>query len=609
MTAAVDSEKFLPALTQGPGVYQMLDADGETLYVGKAKNLKVRVSSYFRSKSTGVKTRVLMTKTVDIQITATESETEALLLEQNLIKNLKPAYNILLRDDKSYPYIFLTDSEAFPALGMHRGLRKKSVRYFGPFPSAGAVRETLHLLQKSFLVRQCDDSYFKNRSRPCLQYQIKKCKGPCVDLVRPEEYAEDVRHTQMFLEGKDRQIINELTQKMEQAAQLHEYERAAQLRDQTISLRRIQEQQYVSGRTGDVDVIAGLVKPLGSCVQVLFVRAGRILGSRSYYPKMKMQVSIEELLEAFLPQFYLGERLKHRIPREIILGSCLSDDGVLREVFERSAGFKVRIAWNVRGERARWVKLAAKSAEKNLLGHHASKMDYRGRLLALQNALQMDSLPQRMECFDVSHSSGEATVASCVVFDREGPLKSDYRKFNISGITAGDDYAAMTQALQRRYKKLKSDLNKMPDLLLIDGGKGQLRIAEDVLAALGVTGVMLVGVAKGSARKPGLESLFIAGSSTEIVLSADSGALHLVQHIRDEAHRFAITSHRLARGKKRKRSSLERIPGIGPKRRRELLNFFGGLQEIERASQEEMARVPSISNALAEQIYANLHNE
>ena len=609
MIAAVDPEKFLPALTQSPGVYQMLDADGETLYVGKAKNLKERVSSYFRSKSTGVKTRALMAKTVDIQITATESETEALLLEQNLIKNLKPTYNILLRDDKSYPYIFLTDSEVFPALGMHRGLRKKSVRYFGPFPSAGAVRETLHLLQKSFFVRQCDDSYFKNRSRPCLQYQIKKCKGPCVDLVRPEEYAEDVRHTRMFLEGKDRQVINELTQKMEQAAHRHEYERAAQLRDQTISLRRIQEQQYVSGRTGDVDVIAGLVKPLGSCVQVLFVRGGRILGSRSYYPKMKMQMSIEELLEAFLPQFYLGERLKHRIPREIILGACLPDDGVLRDVFEKSAGFKVRIAWNVRGERARWVKLAAKSAEKNLLGHHASKMDYRGRLLALQNALQMDSLPQRMECFDISHSSGEATVASCVVFDREGPLKPDYRKFNISGITAGDDYAAMAQALRRRYEKLKSDLNKMPDLLFIDGGKGQLRIAEDILAALGVTGVMLVGVAKGSARRPGLESLFIAGSSTEIALSADSGALHLVQHIRDEAHRFAITSHRLARGKRRKRSSLEQIPGIGPKRRRELLNFFGGLQEIKGASQEEMARVPTISNALAEQIYANLHNE
>lgn len=587
----------------------MLDAEGATLYVGKAKNLKSRVASYFRSKSVGAKTRALMIRTVDVQITATQSETEALLLEQNLIKSLKPTYNILLRDDKSYPYIFLTQDDQFPALGMHRGLRKKTVRYFGPFPSATAVRETLHLLQKSFLIRQCDDSYFRNRSRPCLQYQIKRCKGPCVGLVKPQEYAEDVRHTRMFLEGKDRQIIKELTTQMEQAAAQLEYERAAQLRDQTISLRRIQEQQHVSGRVGDVDVIAGLVRPLGSCVQVLFIRAGRILGSRSYYPKMNMQVTETELLEAFLPQFYLGEGAKHPIPREIILGTGLLDDGVLESVFEKTAGYKVRIAWNVRGERARWVKLATKSADNNLQGHHAARMDYRGRLLALQKALQMDSMPKRMECFDISHSSGEATVASCVVFDQDGPLKSDYRKFNIADITAGDDYAAMAQALQRRYKKLRSVPGKMPDVLLIDGGKGQLRIAEDILAALGVVGVTLVGVAKGSTRRAGLERLFVAGSGTEIVLSADSGALHLVQHIRDEAHRFAITGHRLARGKKRKRSSLEQISGIGPRRRRELLNFFGGLQEIVSASQEEIARVPSISHLLAAQIYASLHNE
>ncbi len=599
----------MSALTQGPGVYQMLDATGKTLYVGKAKNLKNRVSSYFRLKSVGIKTQALVSKISDIQVTATESETEALLLEQNLIKNLKPSYNILLRDDKSYPYIFLTDNEQFPSIGIHRGSRKKSINYFGPFPSASAVRETLHLLQKSFLIRQCDESYFKHRKRPCLQYQIKRCKAPCVDLVSVDEYQEDVRYTKMFLKGEDRQIVKELIIKMEQSAQLLEYEKAAKFRNQITSLRKIQEQQYVAGRTGDVDVLAGIVSSCYCCIQVLFIRSGRILGSRTYYPKINMQMSGIELMEAFIPQFYLRERAKQRMPKEILVNSKLLDVSILEDVLSKYAEFKVKISCNVRGDRARWVKLAIKSAEKNLLGHYASNMHYKNRLLALQQALQLASIPKRMECFDISHTCGESTVASCVVFDQNGPLKSSYRKFNISGITGGDDYAAMAVALRRRYNKIKSEPCNIPDVIFIDGGKGQLRIAEDVLASLDIDGVILIGVAKGDARKPGLESLFIAGSSFEVVLETDSGALHLVQHIRDEAHRFAITSHRLARGKKKKSSLLEQIPGVGPKKRKELLTFFCGLQELKAASTEEIARVPLISNILAEQIYAVLHNE
>jgi excinuclease ABC subunit C len=550
-----------------------------------------------------------MEKAADVQVTVTGSETEALLLEQNLIKSLKPPYNILLRDDKSYPFIFLTEKDSYPALGLHRGAKRKGVRYFGPFPNVSTVRETLNLLQKSFRVRQCDESHFKNRSRPCLQYQIERCKAPCVGLVSEQEYAEDVRHTSMFLEGKDREIITELTTQMERASETLDFEKAAELRDQVIHLRRVQEQQYVSGHSGDVDVVAGLISPIGICVQVLFIRGGRILGSRSYYPKVNMVTSVSELLGGFIPQFYLAGSAQHQIPREIITNAELEDETMLRVALEQTANRKVQLSARVRGDRARWLQLAVNNAEQNLQGRYASNMDYAGRLKALQSDLSLDDAPKRMECFDISHSSGESTVASCVVFDDNGPLKSDYRRFNISGITAGDDYAAMQQALTRRYKRLKSGEGKLPDILFIDGGKGQLRMAEDVLTELDVKGVLLVGVAKGVTRKAGLESLFMAGRSDEIVLPPDSPALHLIQHIRDEAHRFAITSHRQARGKTRRTSPLEAIPGVGPKRRRELLTFFGGFQEIERASVEEIAKVPGISKQMAEEIYAALRNE
>lgn len=604
-----DSKTFLTELTRRPGVYQMLDDAGKVLYVGKAKNLKNRVSSYFRNTGLSIKTQSLMAKAVDVQVTVTASETEALLLEQNLIKSLKPPYNILLRDDKSYPFIFLTDQHEYPSLGLHRGAKRKNVRYFGPFPNVSAVRETLSLLQKSFKVRQCDESHFKNRSRPCLQYQIERCKAPCVEYISKQAYAEDVRHTRMFLEGKDREIITELTTQMEQASAALDFEKAAELRDQVIHLRRVQEQQYVSGHSGDVDVVAGLVSPMGICVQVLFIRAGRILGSRTYYPKVNMVSSLAELLSGFIPQFYLAGSAQHQIPKEVILNAELEDEAMLADALAQSASHKVQLTSRVRGDRARWLQLAINNAEQNLQGRHASNLDYAGRLSALQAALELSESPKRMECFDISHSSGESTVASCVVFDDNGPLKSDYRRFNISGITGGDDYAAMQQALKRRYKRLKSGEGKLPDILFIDGGKGQLRMAEDVLAELDVNGVLLVGVAKGVTRKAGLESLFMAGRSDEIVLPPDSPALHLIQHIRDEAHRFAITSHRQARGKTRRTSPLESIPGVGPKRRRELLTFFGGIQEVERASAEEIAKVPGISKSMAEEIYASLRNE
>jgi len=606
---AFDSKTFLAELTRRPGVYQMLDEAGKVLYVGKAKNLKNRVSSYFRNTGLSIKTQSLMGKAKDVQVTVTGSETEALLLEQNLIKSLKPPYNILLRDDKSYPFIFLTDKDNYPALGLHRGAKRKNVRYFGPFPNVSAVRETLSLLQKSFKVRQCDESHFKNRSRPCLQYQIERCKAPCVEYISEQDYAEDVRHTRMFLEGKDREIITELTVQMEKASETLDFEKAAELRDQVIQLRRVQEQQYVSGHSGDVDVVAGLVSPMGICVQVLFIRGGRILGSRSYYPKVNMVNDLSELLGGFIPQFYLAGSSQHQIPKEIILNAELEDEVMIREALEQTVNRKVLFTSKVRGDRARWLQLAVNNAEQNLQGRHASNMDYAGRLNAVQAALSLDDIPKRMECFDISHSSGESTVASCVVFDENGPLKADYRRFNITGITGGDDYAAMQQALKRRYKRLKAGEGKLPDILFIDGGKGQLRMAEDALAGLEINEVLLVGVAKGVTRKAGLESLYMAGRSDEIVLPPDSPALHLIQHIRDEAHRFAITSHRQARGKTRRTSPLESIPGVGPKRRRELLTFFGGIQEIERASAEEIAKVPGISKIMAEEIYASLRNE
>jgi excinuclease ABC subunit C len=604
-----DSKAFLQTLTSRPGVYRMRDAAGTVIYVGKAKNLKKRVSSYFRRQGLAPKTVALVANIQSIEVTVTRTENEALLLENNLIKSLRPRYNILLRDDKSYPYIFLSDDE-FPRLGFHRGKRDSKGHYFGPYPSASAVRESLNLLQKLFPVRQCEEHFYRNRSRPCLQYQIKRCSAPCVDIVTKERYAEDVRHAVMFLQGKDNAIIDELVTRMEQASASLEFEQAAHYRDQIINLRRVQEKQYVMGEGGDLDVVAARVRNGVGCVQVFFIRGGRNLGNKSYFPSHTAQSNESDLLQAFLPQYYLAEgRSGSSLPAEVIISASLPEQKLLEQVLSEKAGRKLILSPSVRGDRARWLELAVTNAEQALNSHLAAKANVYARFEALQEAFSLEELPQRIECFDISHTMGEATVASCVVFDTNGALKSDYRRFNIEGITPGDDYAAMKQALMRRFKRLKEGEGKYPDILLIDGGKGQLTQAEEVMEELQVVGVMLIGVAKGPGRKPGLEQLILSGQAQPTILPADSPALHLVQQVRDEAHRFAITGHRQRRAKTRRTSVLEGIPGLGPKRRQQLLKQFGGLQEVARAGVEELTKIKGISRQLAQSIYNVLHNE
>jgi excinuclease ABC subunit C len=600
-----DYKAFLKTLTTRPGVYRMLDAEGTVIYVGKAKNLKRRVSSYFSRHDSSPKTRSMVSRIRNIEIAVTNTENEALLLENNLIKALRPRYNILLRDDKSYPYIYLSDDE-FPRLSLHRGRRSKKGRYFGPYPSAAAVRESLNLLQKLFPVRQCEESFYRNRQRPCLQYQIKRCSGPCVELIDRESYREDVRHAVMFLEGKDNAIIDELVRKMEAASAALDFERAARYRDQIANLRRVQEKQFVMGGGGDLDVIAVALKDGVGCVQVFFIRNGRNLGNKSYFPQHTAEADSAEILAAFISQYYLGGS-EHPIPGEILISEHLPEQALLEQVLSEQAERKVSLSDRLRGDRARWLQLARTNAEQALSSHLATRQNIINRFEALREALGLDELPQRIECFDISHTMGEATVASCVVFDTNGAVKSDYRRFNIEGITPGDDYAAMEQALTRRFKRLKEGEGKYPDILLIDGGKGQLRQAEKVLEELQVIGVILIGVAKGPTRKPGLEQLILSGHSTPIILPPDSPALHLIQQVRDEAHRFAITGHRQRRAKARRTSSLEGIPGLGPKRRQQLLRQFGGLQEVARAGVEDLMVIKGISRKLAQSIYDAFH--
>ena len=609
MNDSFDHQTFLKNLTQRPGIYRMLDDEERVLYVGKAKNLRNRVSSYFRTTALDNKTLALVARICNVEVTITSSEAEALLLEQNLIKELKPPYNIEFRDDKSYPFIYLSSADSYPRLGFHRGAHNRKGRYFGPYPSAGAVRDSLNILQKVFRVRQCEDTFFKNRSRPCLQYQIKRCSGPCCDLVSVEDYQEDVQMATLFLEGKNQELVKEYANKMEVASKELNFEKAALYRDQMSHLRRIQEQQYVVGKQGDIDVIAAGVNPGGVCIQTMFIRGGRLLGNKTFFPKTRLQPSEEEMLSAFIPQFYLPSHGQREIPRELVLSEKIEDKLLLTRALEEKANKKVRIADRVRGFRARWVNLALTNAKQSLGTHLADKQNIYQRFEALQEGLALDDLPQRLECFDISHSSGEATVASCVVFDTGGPVKSDYRRFNIDGITPGDDYAAMAQALSRRYTRIKSGEGVLPDVLFIDGGKGQLHEAEKILEELQLSDVTVVGVAKGVTRKAGLESLFVSGRTDAVHLSPDSAALHLIQQIRDESHRFAITAHRQRRAKKRKESPLEGIEGIGPKRRRALLRHFGGLQQVESAAAEEIAKVEGIDQKLAKLIYASLHND
>lgn len=623
--APFDIDEFLKSLTGRPGVYRMLGGNGEVLYVGKALNLKKRVASYFHhAGSNSPKTQALVEQIRGIEVTVTHTENEALILENNLIKQFKPRYNILLRDSKGYPYIFLSSEQDYPRLEIHRGTRREKGRYFGPYPSVSAARESLNLLQRVFRIRPCEDGFFNNRSRPCLQYQINRCSGPCVGIIDKDAYQQDIRHVIMFLEGKNPEIIDELVKRMETASNELDFERAAAYRDQIANLRRVQERQYVDSEHGDTDVIAAVTRNGIGCVQVFYIRAGRNLGNKTFFPHLPGDASAEDILSAFIPQYYLslpaensGVAESKVIPPEILISHALDDVSVLEEELGRQAAHKVTISHNLRGQRAHWLQMAVVNAEHSLAQQLASKGTTRQRLLALQQLLDLDHLPARLECFDISHTMGEAPVASCVVFDANGPLKSDYRRFNITGITPGDDYAAMRQALLRRYTRLKKGEGKLPDILFIDGGRGQVAQAESVLEELQIADVLILGVAKGPGRKPGLESLIPASShsiglsapGTPLILPNDSPALHLIQQIRDEAHRFAITGHRQRRSRARNTSTLESIPGMGARRRQQLLKQFGGLQEVARAGVEDLAKVHGISRQIAQKIYDTFHNE
>ncbi|MBT5002907.1 MAG: excinuclease ABC subunit UvrC [Porticoccaceae bacterium] len=606
---AFDHQPFLKSLTQRPGTYQMLDGDGQVLYVGKAKNLKNRVASYFRKTGLTPKTAALVKRIVQIDVTVTETETEALILEHNLIKQYRPQFNILMRDDKSYPYIFLSDRDQWPRLSFHRGPKKVEGTYFGPFPSVHAVRDSMSFLQKTFRVRQCEDVFFKNRSRPCLQYQIKRCSAPCVGFVEPESYAADVNLTRLYLDGKAEKILQQLERDMEKLALALEFEKAGECRDQISALRQVQAQQMIEKGRGTIDVVAGAVTDGQACVHMLYVRQGRILGSRSYYPKAPLAEKVSDLLDEFLPHLYLSGGGRPDLPKEILVNAALDGAEVLTDALKERIGRNIEIRDSVRGFRAKWIELAQRTAEQNLAGKLASKQTLQQRFESLRDTIGLDETPERLECFDISHSSGEAVVASCVVFDSNGALKSDYRRFNIENITGGDDYAAMEQAIRRRYTRLMKGEGKLPDILLIDGGKGQIGITKSVLADLGVVGVIVLGVAKGTTRKPGMETLILADQNNKVIARPQQAALHLIQQIRDEAHRFAITGHKQRRDKKRRTSALEGIPGVGPTRRRDLLKHFGGIVGVKKASVADLMKVANINKKVAEAIYGALYND
>jgi len=600
-----DPTALLRGLTHRPGVYRMLDARGEVIYVGKAKDLRRRVGSYFSGRAQDAKTMALLRTVAGIEVTVTRTESEALMLEYNLIKRHRPRFNVVLRDDKSYPYIHVDPSDDYPRLTFYRGPRTKRGKLYGPYPSAGAVRSTLNQLQKLFRLRQCDDTYFANRTRPCLQYQIHRCSAPCVGLISKEEYARDVENAMLFLEGQGEAVTARLVERMEQASAELRFELAAQYRDQLAKLRNVQSQQLMSASATDFDAIGLAVEHGVHCVAVMFFRGGRSLGTRNHFPKVADGAEEDEVIRAFLLQYYGGREA----PREILVSREVPEAESLETMLSEQAGRKVEIKWRLRGDRRRWVEMAVTNARHGAELRATSSSNTGAQLAALADALDLDEPPSRLECFDISHTGGDETVASCVVFGPDGPLKSDYRRFNISGITAGDDYAALRQALTRRYSRLKRGEAPMPDVLFIDGGRGQLKQAEDVLKELEIDGITLVGVAKGEGRKPGRERLFVAGKTGAIALPGHSPALHLVQQIRDEAHRFAIVGHRARRRRRATASPLEEIPGLGPKRRRDLLKQFGGLQAVARAGVDDLAKVKGISRQLAESIYQHFHAE
>ncbi|HSR62300.1 MAG TPA: excinuclease ABC subunit UvrC [Gammaproteobacteria bacterium] len=599
---------FLKHQTQKPGVYCMLNNRGKVIYVGKAKNLKKRLASYFTaSRNQSPKTRVMMQQVRDIEVTVTHTENEALILENNLIKDLRPRYNVWFRDDKSYPYIYLSSQKEFPRLTYYRGARNKKGRFFGPYPGAGAAKKTINLVEKLFRIRSCTDSFFANRTRPCLQYQIKRCTAPCVGYISAEDYREDVEHAVMFLEGKNEEVIHALTEPMQAAAERLDFETAARYRDQISNLRKVQERQYVSSSSGEIDIIACVCSHGIACVQVLFVRGGLNLGSQSFFPSQAKGAGEEYIIDAFLPQFYLDNRSGRSVPNTVLLNHAPESVDWLAAVLTEKAGKKVEIKHSVRGERAKWLQMAQENAELAIQQHLTSRDSQQHRMSELQKVLKLEEPVDRIECFDISHTRGEATVASCVVFGREGPISSDYRRFNIRDITPGDDYAAIQQVIERRYLRVKKEEGKLPDLILIDGGKGQVNMARGVLEELQLTDIALVGVAKGPDRRAGQETLFIALENKTVRLFPDSPVLHLIQQVRDEAHRFAITGHRQQRKKKRNRSSLEDIEGVGSKRRQNLIRHFGGLQGVASAGLEDLAMVPGINRNLARKIYDTFH--
>ena len=604
---AFDVAAFMKTVTTRPGVYRMFNAQDDIIYVGKASNLKNRLSSYFQKTLDNRKTAALVSHIANVQTTVTSSAAEALLLEQNLIKEHRPRYNVVLRDDKSYPFIYISTTDKYPRVSYQRGARKAPGKYIGPYPSATSVKRSLKLVQKLFRVRQCEDSYFRNRSRPCLQYQIKRCTAPCVDRVSADDYAADVDMTIRILEGKSHEVVDDLASRMDEASEALEFEKAARLRDQIGSLKSVTDMSATMRDGGDVDYVAALTQGGQSCVQVFFIRNGINLGNKAFYPATPAASTNAEILNAFVAQYYL----EHDVPREIILSEDIEDRVVMTEVLGERAKSAVNIVHSVRGDRAKLQALAITNAEIALAARLASRSGMAARLDAVRELVGLDEAPSRMECFDISHTMGEATVASCVVFNAEGALKSDYRRFNIEDITPGDDYAAMRQALTRRYTRLVKEQRELPDILFIDGGKGQIGVAMEVMEDLQTDGIQVVGVSKGPDRRPGDETLIMCrpgdAANEERQLTSDSPALLLIQQIRDEAHRFAITGHRGKRAKKRQTSILEDIKGLGPKRRKQLLTHFGGLQRLQTAGVEDIAAVPGISTEIASRVYDELH--
>ncbi len=600
-----DYQNFLDNVGESPGVYQMHSEADDIIYVGKAKNLKKRLASYFRKTGLPVKTQALVAQINNINVTLTHTENEALILEHNLIKKHKPRYNVLLRDSKSYPYIRIADTHEYPSLTFYRGERKDQERYFGPYPSVHAIRETLKMLQKVLPVRQCDDTYFSNRTRPCLQYQIKRCTAPCVGLIDKEQYAADIELSALFLQGKDKRLNNMLIEKMESASKSLDFETAAVFRDRINALKRVQSHQSIDSGTSDIDVLSVAEMHGKFCVEVTFVRGGRHSGSSGFFPKVALEMNEMEVLAAFIPQHYFNRS----VPKEIILSHSIPDQALLAESLSEQVGHKIILSEKVRGAKREWLNIGNLNVTERLKRHLAETGTVIKRFEHLQADLNLDEEPERIECFDISHTQGSQTVASCVVFSREGAVKRDYRRYNIKNITPGDDYAAMRQVLTRRYEKMVKDetaKSKLPSMVLIDGGKGQLGVAREVFAELQLTEVLLVGVAKGEGRKPGLERLFVGDDKKPVFLGSHSPALHLVMQIRDEAHRFAIAGHRSQRGKAQTQSVLQQIPGVGNKRRQQLLKHFGGIQGVQQAGVKDLAQVPGISSEIAEKIYFHL---